>query len=103
MDDNFMPSYRTSARVYARYILDQHPDAKVSILYQNDDIGKDYLAGVRDVLRDQYDKVVIKTAACSFDDPTVQPQVDELRASGANVLITAAAGNFINPVISANL
>jgi branched-chain amino acid transport system substrate-binding protein len=55
--------------------------------------------GVKDVLRDQYDKVVIKTAACSFDDPTVQPQVDELRASGANVLITAAAGNIINPVI----
>jgi branched-chain amino acid transport system substrate-binding protein len=41
----------------------------------------------------------VKTAACSFNDPTVQPQVDELRASGANVLITAAAGNIINPVI----
>ena len=49
----WQPSYVTESQVYAKYILAQKPDAKIGILYQNDDFGKDYLHGVRDVLKDQ--------------------------------------------------
>src|SRR5690242_197845 len=49
------PNYRAEARVYAAYILEQYPNAKIGVLYQNDDFGKDYLLGLKDGLRDDYD------------------------------------------------
>jgi branched-chain amino acid transport system substrate-binding protein len=51
----FNPSYRTEAQIYTKYILTQKPDAKIAILYQNDDFGKDYPAGVKDILGDKFD------------------------------------------------
>ncbi|MBV8704314.1 MAG: ABC transporter substrate-binding protein, partial [Acetobacteraceae bacterium] len=57
------PSYRTEAQIYAKYILKNKPNAKIAILYQNDDFGKDYLTGVRDVLGKDWDKYVIKTVS----------------------------------------
>src|SRR5437879_6529165 len=53
------PNYRAEARVYATYVLGQHPDAKIGILYQNDDFGRDYILGLKDVLQDKYDGMVI--------------------------------------------
>src|SRR6202043_4023101 len=53
----FQPSYRTEAQIYTKYILQQKPDAKIAILYQNDDFGKDYPAGVKDILGDKFDKM----------------------------------------------
>src|SRR3982075_4030670 len=53
------PNYRAEARVYAAYIIKQHPNAKIGILYQNDDFGRDYILGLKDVLRDKYDRMVI--------------------------------------------
>ena len=55
----WQPNYRAEARIYATYILQQHPDAKIGVLYQNDDFGKDYVLGLKDVLRDKYDKMVV--------------------------------------------
>src|SRR6201996_9581951 len=54
----WQPSYVTEAQVYAKYILAQKPDARIGILYQNDDFGKDYLIGVRSILKDRYDTQV---------------------------------------------
>src|SRR5271166_5107738 len=54
----WQPSYVTESQVYAKYIIAQKPDAKIGILYQNDDFGKDYLRGVRDILKGSYDKQV---------------------------------------------
>src|ERR1700759_4123400 len=54
----WQPSYVTESQVYAKYILAQKPDAKIGILYQNDDFGKDYLRGVRDILKGNWDKQV---------------------------------------------
>src|ERR1700734_158811 len=54
----WQPSYVTESQVYAKYIIAQKADAKIGILFQNDDFGKDYLHGVRDVLKDNYDKQV---------------------------------------------
>jgi hypothetical protein len=66
---------------------------KLAILYQNDDFGKDYPAGVKDVLGDKFDKVVT-TATYEVTDPTVDSQITSLQASGADVLLVAATPKF---------
>src|SRR5438132_3449143 len=55
----WQPNYRPEARIYATYILQHHPTAKIGVLYQNDDFGKDYVLGLKDVLADKYDKMVV--------------------------------------------
>jgi branched-chain amino acid transport system substrate-binding protein len=90
----YQPSYRTEAQIYTKYMLQQKPDAKLAILYQNDDFGKDYPAGVRDVLKDQYAKVVVAEASYETTDPTVDSQLTALKASGADVLLVAATPKF---------
>ena len=89
----WQPSYVTESQVYAKYILAQKPDAKIGILYQNDDFGKDYLNGVRDVLKDRYDKMVT-SASYESTDATVESQLVSLQSSGVNVLITVASPKF---------
>ena len=89
----WQPSYRIEARIYAKYISQTKPDAKIAVLYQNDDFGRDYLTGVKDVLGDKYDNMV-KAVSYETSDPTVEPQVVALQASGANALIIAATPKF---------
>jgi branched-chain amino acid transport system substrate-binding protein len=89
----FQPSYRTEAQIYTKYILQHKPDAKIAILYQNDDFGKDYPAGVKDVLGDQFEKTVV-TATYETTDPTIDSQITSLQASGADVLLVAAIPKF---------
>ncbi len=84
------PSYRTEAQIYAKYITKNKPDAKIAMRYQNDDFGKDYLAGVRDVLGKNWDKHVIKTVSFEVTDPTIDLQVASLQSSGADTFICAA-------------
>jgi branched-chain amino acid transport system substrate-binding protein len=90
----WQPSYRTEAQIYTRYILKEKPDAKIAILYQNDDFGKDYPAGVRDVLGNDFDTRVLKVVSYETTDATIDSQAVALQASGANVLITAATPKF---------
>jgi len=89
----FNPSYRTEAQIYSKYILANKPDAKIGILYQNDDFGKDYLAGMKDVLGDKFDKMVV-TASYEATDPTIDSQITSLQGAGANVLLVAASAKF---------
>ena len=89
----WQPSYRTEAQIYTKYMLQQHPDAKLAILYQNDDFGKDYPNGVKDVLGDKFDKTVV-TATYETTDPTIDSQITTLQASGADVLLVAAIPKF---------
>ena len=90
----FQASYRTEAQIYAKYIMQAVKDPKIAILYQNDDFGKDYPAGVRDVLGKDWDKYVVKTASYETTDPTVDSSVQLLQSSGANVLLAAAIPKF---------
>lgn len=90
----YQPSYRTEAQIYTKYMMKMNPDAKLAILYQNDDFGKDYTAGVKDVLKDKYSKVVVAEASYEPTDPTVDSQLATLKASGANVLLVAATPKF---------
>src|ERR1700760_860039 len=89
----FQPSYRTEAQIYAKYILKEKPKAKIAILYQNDDFGKDYPAGMKDVLGDNFDKMVV-TASYETTDPTVDSQLTSLQSSGADVLLVAGGPKF---------
>ncbi len=85
----WQPSYRTEAQIYATYILKEKPSAKVALLYQNDDFGKDYLLGFKDVLADKFDKMVT-TSTYESTDATIDSQLTTLKASGADVLMVAA-------------
>ncbi len=89
----FQPSYRTEAQIYAKYILANVKDPKIAILYQNDDFGKDYPAGVKDILGDKFDKLVT-TATYESTDATVDSPITSLQASGANVLLVVAIPKF---------
>ena len=86
----FQPSYRTEAQIYAKYILKEKPNAKIAILYQNDDFGKDYPTGMKDVLGDNFDKMVV-TASYETTDPTIDSQITSLQAAGADT----TDGNYL--------
>jgi branched-chain amino acid transport system substrate-binding protein len=90
----WQPSYRVEARIYARYILKNLPNAKIAVLYQNDDFGKDYLVGLREGLGDKADKMIVATQTYETTDPTVDSQIVALQGTGADVLLTAAIPKF---------
>jgi branched-chain amino acid transport system substrate-binding protein len=89
----WQPSYRTEAQIYTTYVKENKPGAKIGILYQNDDFGKDYPLGVKDVLGDKFDSMV-KTVSYEVTDATIDSQVLELKNAGAEVVITAATPKF---------
>ncbi len=94
----WQPSYRTEAQIYTQYALKNKPNAKIAILYQNDDFGKDYPAGVRDVLGDRFSQKVT-TASYEVTDATIDSQALALKQSGAEVLIVAATPKFAAQMI----
>jgi branched-chain amino acid transport system substrate-binding protein len=89
----FQPSYRTEAQIYTKYLLRQNPNAKIAILYQNDDFGKDYPAGVKDIIGDKFDKIAV-TASYETTDATIDSQITSLQASGADALLVGAIPKF---------
>ena len=90
----WQPSYQIEARIYARYILKNVPNAKIAVLYQNDDFGKDYLIGLRQGLGDKAAKMIVATKTYETTDPTVDSQIVALQGSGANTLLVAAIPKF---------
>jgi len=81
-----LPSYRLAARLYARYILKQDPNPKICILHENTDFGRDYTAGVRDVLGDKY-AATVREATYEFTDASIDRQIVEFKTTGCNALI----------------
>jgi branched-chain amino acid transport system substrate-binding protein len=90
----FIPSYGAEGRIYARYILNNLPNAKIAVLYQNDDFGKDYLNGLRTGLGDKAGKMIVAVQSYETTDPTVDSQVVSLQSSGADVMVTLATPKF---------
>jgi branched-chain amino acid transport system substrate-binding protein len=90
----WQPSYQIEARIYAGYILKNIPDAKIAVLYQNDDFGRDYLIGLRDGLGDKADRLVVAKQSYETTDAIVHSQIVLLEKSGANVLLTIAIPEF---------
>lgn len=89
----YMPSYEGEGALYARNIVKTLPGAKIAVLYQNDDMGKDLLKGLKKGLGDKASMVV---AEASFEvaDPTVDSQIIKLQASGADVFVNFATARF---------
>jgi branched-chain amino acid transport system substrate-binding protein len=83
----FNPSYQTEAKIYAQYIMKNVPDAKIGILFQNDDFGKDYLTGLKAGLGDAAKKMIVLEQSYEVTDPVVDSQVVNLKNSGANVFV----------------
>jgi len=86
----FNPSYFVEGRIYGQYILKDHPDARIGVLYQNDDVGKDYLKGLKSGLGAKASKMIVAEAAYEVSDPTVDSQILKLRSAGATLLFSAA-------------
>lgn len=86
-------SYDTEGKIYAKYLTRTLPNAKYAILYQNDDLGKDYVKAFKEFLGPDFDKRVV-TAAYEISDPTVDSQVVTLKASGAEALLVAGTPKF---------
>jgi branched-chain amino acid transport system substrate-binding protein len=90
----FFQIYATEAAIYAKYTLQTQPQAKVAILYQNDDLGRSYLKGFMEGLGPEHEGMVVKKASYEVSEPTVDSQVISLQASGADVLLIAASPKF---------
>jgi branched-chain amino acid transport system substrate-binding protein len=86
-------SFDTEGRIYAKYLAATLPNAKYAILYQNDDLGKDYVNAFKLVFRNEFDKRVA-TAAYEITDPTIDSQIVNLRSSGAQALLVAGTAKF---------
>lgn len=86
----FNPNYFVEGRIYGQYILKNYPNAKVGVLYQNDDLGKDYLNGLRAGLGDKAAGMVIAEASYEVADPTIDSQILKLRDAGTDLLFSAS-------------
>lgn len=92
-------SYVSEAKIYGQYLLENKPNARIGVLYQNDDYGKDYLHGLKLGLGDKADSMIVAEVSYEATDPTIDSQVVSLKSSGANTLVTVAAGKFAAQVI----
>ncbi len=89
----FQPNYQSEGRIYARYILENHPAGKIAVLYQHDDYGKDVLKGLRDGLGGKTSMIVAEMPY-ETADPTVDSQIVRLKASGADIFVNITTPKF---------
>jgi ABC-type branched-subunit amino acid transport system substrate-binding protein len=85
----FNPNYFVEGRIYGQYILKEYPNAKVGVLYQNDDLGKDYLNGIKSGLGDKAATMIVAEASYEVTDPTVDSQILKLKAAGTDLFFSA--------------
>ncbi|MGA7984607.1 MAG: ABC transporter substrate-binding protein [Burkholderiales bacterium] len=90
----FQPSYQQEARIYAAAILKDHPNAKIGVLYQNDDYGKDYLKGLHDGLGAKAKTMIVKEVSYETSEPTIDSQIVQLKGSGADVFVNITIPKF---------
>ncbi len=90
----FNLNYQAEGQIYARYILENKPSAKIAILYQNDDYGKDYVKGMKDGLGDKAAKMIVAEASYEVTDPSVDSQIVSLKASGADTFYNVTTPKF---------
>ncbi len=90
----WQPNYQTESRIYASYILKNHPGARIAILFQNDDYGKDYLQGFKDGLGSEAASMIVAEVSYEVTDPTIDSQIVSLKASGADVFFNITTPKF---------
>jgi ABC-type branched-subunit amino acid transport system substrate-binding protein len=90
----WQPSYQSETQIYAKYLLKEKPGAKIGVLYQNDDYGKDYLKGLKDGLGAKAASMIIAEESFETSEPTIDNHIVKLKASGADVFIDIATPKF---------
>jgi branched-chain amino acid transport system substrate-binding protein len=90
----WQPSYQIEGHIFAKYILDHAPNAKVAVLYQNDDYGKDYVKGLKDGLGDKATKLIVTEVTYETSDPTIDSQIVSLQSSGADLFYDVTIPKF---------
>jgi len=89
----WLPSYQSEGRIYAKYLLREKPDAKIAVLYQNDDFGKDYLKGLQDGLGAKKSMIVMEDSY-ELSEPSIDTHIVKLKATGADVLVIFTTPKF---------
>jgi branched-chain amino acid transport system substrate-binding protein len=90
----WQPNYQTEARIYAAYILKNHPGKTIGVLYQNDDFGKDYVTGLREGLGDQAGKLIVVETSYETSSPTVDSQVVQIKSANPDIFVNIATPKF---------
>ena len=90
----WQPSYQSEARIYAKYILREKPNAKIAVLYQNDDYGKDYLKGLKDGLGGRAASMIVAEESFETTEPTIDNHVVKLKSTGADIFFDIATPKF---------
>jgi branched-chain amino acid transport system substrate-binding protein len=89
----WQPSYQSEAQIYAKYILKEKPDAKIAVLYQNDDFGKDYLKGLKDGLGAKA-SMIIAEESYETTEPTIDSHIVKLKSTGVDVFVSITTPKF---------
>ena len=90
----WQPNYQTEGKIYATHILETNPNAKIGILYQNDDYGKDYVKGLEDGLGAKAGKMIVSRVSYEVTDPTVDSQIVTLKSAGADTFFNVTTPKF---------
>ena len=90
----WQPNYQTEARIYASYILKNHPGKTIGVLYQNDDFGKDYLTGLREGLGEQASKLIVIETSYETSTPTVDSQVVQIKGANPDIFVNITTPKF---------
>ncbi len=90
----WQPTYQTEGHIFAKYLLQERPNAKIAILYQNDDYGKDYVKGLKDGLGSKAANMIVTEATYETSDPTIDSQIIQLQASGADAFYNVTTPKF---------
>ncbi|MDE2241219.1 MAG: ABC transporter substrate-binding protein [Bradyrhizobium sp.] len=90
----YQPSYRVEARIFAKYLMKARPNAKVAVFYQNDDFGRDYIAGLKDVFADKASSIIVAEESYETSEPSVDSHIVKLKGTGADVLVDIATPKF---------
>ena len=98
----WQPNYQSESRIYAKYILKNKPNAKIAVLYQNDDYGKDYLKGLKDGLGAKAASMIIAEESYETTEPTIDSHIVTLKASGADVFFNITTPKFAAQAIKKN-
>jgi branched-chain amino acid transport system substrate-binding protein len=90
----WQPNYQVEARIYAAYILKNHPGKTIGVMYQNDDFGKDYVIGLREGLGDQANKLIVMEASYETTSPTVDSQVVQIKSANPDIFVNISTPKF---------
>ena len=99
----FQPNYQSESQIYAKYILKNHPDAKIGVLYQNDDYGKDYLKGFKDGLGAKAASLIVIEDSYEVSEPTIDTHIVKIKATGADIFYNVTTPKFAAQAIKKNM